>query len=83
MIARRSQRFFRVVRLRSRLPADSSFPGLIPAQELRWCSSGNCDMSAPISATTFSIVVRFTPLIASNRSNRLSSRIGRKRSAMR
>src|SRR5262249_11667084 len=65
--ARRSHWFFFVVPFRRRLPADSSFPGQIPAHKLRWCPSGNTDMSTPTSAITFSIVVRFTPAIACKR----------------
>ena len=62
-----NQRLPFVVRLRIRLPADSSLPGLIPAQELRWFSLGKRLMSEPISATMFSIVKRFIPGIASSR----------------
>ena len=64
--ARRSQRLPLRVRLRSRRPADSSVPGHIPHHDARWCSSGKIVMSTPISAMTFSIVVRLTPGIRSN-----------------
>jgi hypothetical protein len=43
------------------LPADSSFPGQTPAQELRWCSRGYTDIFTPIATITFSIAVRFIP----------------------
>src|SRR5205807_885819 len=59
--ARRSHTFPFVVRLRLRLPADSSFPGQTPAHDDRWPAVGNCVISTPISATTFWIVWSFTP----------------------
>ena len=43
------------------MPADSSLPGHVPAQEARWAAVGKRVMSAPISSTITSAVRRPTP----------------------
>lgn len=55
------------------LPADSLFPGVVPAQEARCLAVGNRLMSAPVSATITSAVRVLMPGIVE-----ISSRKARK-----
>jgi hypothetical protein len=50
------------------LPADSFWPGHIPAHEARWRWVGKRSMSAPISASRDSAVRRLTPGIVQSSS---------------
>src|SRR4051812_38060213 len=51
-----------------RLPADTSLPGRMPAQEARCLADGNVVMSPPVSATITSAARRPTPCIVHSNS---------------